>query len=254
MTAANGPSAGASRRAWAILVSALLLGLLLDLGTKAWAFRTVTGRPVVLDRAAMLADRTHDPIPPHLPVAALPGGLLDLVLVLNPGAVFGIGAEHRWFFVLFTLAAVAGGLLLFTHRLRATDRVAPLALGLVLAGGLGNLHDRLRYGRVRDFLHGLPGRRLPRGWTWPGTTNPELFPWVFNVADLLLLAGMIMLLVHFNRRRRSLPHGHSAAATRASAVSSGTSVSGAIASPSDATSQASSIEKGPTASRRIDRQ
>ncbi|MFM7806791.1 MAG: signal peptidase II [Planctomycetota bacterium] len=77
-------------------------------------------------------------------------------------------------------------------------RWAHVGIALVLAGGLGNLHDRLAFGAVRDFLHMTPRWHLPFGFRWPGGSD-ELFPWVFNVADVLLLAGMAVLLLTANR-------------------------------------------------------
>ena len=43
---------------------------------------------------------------------------------------------------------------------------------------------------------------VPFQWTWPGTNNPELMPWVFNLADVMLLTGMLLLLIHLRRRDR----------------------------------------------------
>ena len=72
---------------------------------------------------------------------------------------------------------------------------------MILAGGMGNLYDRIAFSVVRDFLHMFPGGKLPFDWHWPGGST-ELFPWVFNVADLLLLVGMTLLLLHINKRER----------------------------------------------------
>jgi hypothetical protein len=47
----------------------------------------------------------------------------------------------------------------------------------------------------------LPNRPLPFEWRWPGG-SPEMFPWVFNVADMALLFGMTLLLIHMNRVER----------------------------------------------------
>jgi lipoprotein signal peptidase len=62
--------------------------------------------------------------------------------------------------------------------------------------------DRVSVGAVRDFLHLFPRRELPFGLSWPGGSD-EWFPWVFNVADMELIAGMLLLMyaVHRNERR-----------------------------------------------------
>ena len=85
--------------AWTLLIVVIAVGLSLDLGSKQWAFERVANQPVQVDRAAALADPGYSPIPPHDGVVALPGSLLDFRLVLNSGAVFGIGAHQRWFFI-----------------------------------------------------------------------------------------------------------------------------------------------------------
>lgn len=192
------PRAFHSPLAWITLLSVLLLGLALDLGTKYWSFETVANEPVMLDREQLLADRTFNPIPHHHGVRVLPWRLLDFRLVINRGAVFGLGADQRVFFITFTLAALAVGLFVFGRYTNSRNRLAHVALGLILAGGIGNLYDRIVYGVVRDFLHMLPGWHLPFGLRWPGN-NPEVFPWIFNVADVMLLSGMLLLMIHINR-------------------------------------------------------
>ena len=44
----------------------------------------------------------------------------------------------------------------------------------------------------------LPNLNLPFSWRWPGGA-PSVFPWVFNVADVLLLIGIGLLMIHINR-------------------------------------------------------
>lgn len=195
---ANTTPAYRSPRAWAVLLLVLILGLTLDISTKYVTFATVASDPVELDRNELLADRRHNPIPHHDGIAVLPARLLDFRLVINRGAVFGIGSDQRIFFIIFTLVALIVGMFIFGKCTRANHIMAHTALGLILAGGIGNLYDRVVYGVVRDFLHMLPGRELPFGWTWPGG-NPEIFPWVFNLADVMLLSGMLLLLIHINR-------------------------------------------------------
>lgn len=187
-----------SPTAWGTLLVVLILGLTLDIGSKYVTFATVAEQPVELERDELLADPRHNPIPPHDGIKVLPGRLLDFRLVINRGAVFGIGADQRIFFIVFTLIALIVGMFIFGKYTRANHFMAHAALGLILAGGIGNLYDRVVYGVVRDFLHMLPDRELPFGWTWPGG-NPEIFPWVFNIADVMLLTGMVLLLLHINR-------------------------------------------------------
>jgi signal peptidase II len=201
-----------------ILLTTLVLGLAFDLGSKAWSFATVASKPVMLDREMLVANPTFDPVPAHLPQATMPG-VLNLRLVINRGAVFGIAANQRAFFIAFTVVAIGLGMVVFGRMIGADAFHAQVALGLVLAGGIGNLYDRITYGAVRDFLHMFPGNQLPSGWTWPGG-NPEMFPWVFNIADVMLLVGMIVLMRYLNRRRQAI-RAESASETEATALTGG---------------------------------
>jgi len=182
----------------------MLLGIAVDLATKEVAFRYVAGVPVGVDRQEVLASGRNpgNLVPFHQPVVVIPK-VLDFTLVLNPGAVFGIGAGKRWFFMIFTGGALIFGVLLFGAWTRPDERLSHVALGLLLAGGLGNLYDRMFLACVRDFIHPLPDVHLPFGWAfpWGGT---EVWPYVSNAADLFLIIG-ILLLVY-----RSIRTGHRA--------------------------------------------
>ena len=182
--------------AWIVLMSVLALGLTADLGLKAWSFHNVAPDPVVLD--------ADEYIPVHPPVVVIPG-VLQLHLVKNKGAVFGIGPDRRMFFIVFTFAALAAAFAVFGRWTTADATLAHIAIALIIAGGIGNLYDRVQFGFVRDFLHMLPGWQMPFGWNWPGG-NTEVFPWVFNVADVMLLFGMGTLMWHMNaiEKRRKI--------------------------------------------------
>ena len=201
-----------SPRAWLALFIVLGCGLAFDLAAKAWSFANVAPQPVVLQRQQLLAHPEYNPIQPHSGMQVLPADLLEMQLVINHGAVFGIGPNQRFFFIGFTVAALSVGLLVFGRLTAGNQRLAHVAIGLILAGGIGNLYDRIIYGVVRDFLHMLPGYRLPFGWRWPGG-SPDLFPWVFNVADVMLLTGMALLMLHMHRvdKRRRVAAPESAA-------------------------------------------
>jgi signal peptidase II len=183
--------------AWILLTTVLAIGLSVDLVTKWWTFENVAATAVRIDRERILTDRYYDPVPHHQPTKVLPWDLLHLRLVINKGAVFGLGQDKRQFFIVFTVVAV-GAAVVFFARTSARFWMAHIALGLILAGGLGNLYDRWQFAAVRDFLHMLPGWQLPFGLSWPGGSS-DIFPWVFNLADVMLLAGMGLLLLHINR-------------------------------------------------------
>ena len=174
----------------------MIVGLSVDLSTKSCAFDSVADQPVVLDRSQLLSNPHWSPIPPHDGVVVIPGRILNLRLVLNDGAVFGIGSQQRGFFILFTIAALAIAGWIFSKHTDALHTISHVAIGCILGGGLGNLFDRLFIGRVRDFMHLFPDRHLPFDWSWPGG-NTELFPWIFNSGDVLLLSGMGLLMIYF---------------------------------------------------------
>ena len=196
-----------SRRAWLLLLLVATIGLAADLWTKAWAFDHVAGYRVTVDRAAVLAIAQTDPraigrlIPNHPPLTVIPR-LLDLTLVLNPGAVFGMGAGRRVFFMVFTLATVGFALFMFARWTLARDRFAHAAIGLLVAGGLGNFYDRWCFACVRDFIHPLPGVRFPFGWQ-PFGSGGQVWPWVSNVADAFLIVGILILAWQFWRQGRA---------------------------------------------------
>lgn len=195
--------AGAAARSWLVLLAVVALGLAADLGSKWWAFASIADRPVVVDRDLVLEiAQQQGPefigrlLPEHQPVVIVQH-VLNLNLVLNPGAVFGIGPGKRWFFIVFTVAAMLAGLLLFAKGTKPRQTSAHVAIGLLIAGGLGNLYDRLSYGCVRDFLHPLPGVKWPFGITvpWGGSDGRQVWPYVSNIADLWLIIGIGMLVV-----------------------------------------------------------
>ena len=192
-------SAYRSARAWLVLLTVLTVGLSVDLGLKRWSFENIANQPVVLDRQQLL-NNPYWRIPRHEPVTVVPR-VLELHLVENRGAVFGIGADQRIFFIVFTICALIAALVVFARWTTSRSRMAHVALGLILAGGIGNLYDRVLFSVVRDFVHLLPGWTLPFDWRWRGQSN-EIFPWVFNVADVMLFAGMGLLMLHMNRRDR----------------------------------------------------
>ena len=85
----------------------------------------------------------------HVPLIP---GVLELTLVQNRGAAFGILQDKRWVFLVVSSVAIVA---LFVFFLRKRDSLHPLArwgIVLVIAGGLGNMIDRVLMGYVVDFV------------------------------------------------------------------------------------------------------
>ncbi|MFO0972493.1 MAG: signal peptidase II [Phycisphaerae bacterium] len=204
-------------RIW--LVTAV--GLAADLWTKQWAFDSLQPaetRPLI-------------------------SGWLQLRLSLNPGALFGMGRALAPLFVGASVLALMFVLYLFAHS-HARQRIMHLALGCVLAGALGNLYDRTLISAyvwrntqdesqyvgtfirrdaqsvtIGDFPSGAHPRMLPITPETVDMPRPvvrdflqitkhaagiHLWPWIFNIADVLLVVGVGTLLgvFWFEGRRR----------------------------------------------------
>jgi signal peptidase II len=106
-------------------------------------------------------------------------GPLRLTLTQNPGISYGLlqggGDLGRWLLAAFGLA-VSGVLAAWVWR---TERpTSGVAAGLILGGALGNVADRLARGAVIDFID---ARALH-------------FPWIFNLADSAITAGVAVLI------------------------------------------------------------
>src|SRR6476659_7496450 len=127
-------------------------------------------------------------IDPSDPRDVIPG-FFTLVHVTNTGAAFGSFRNNNGFFVALSCVAlvVVTALLL---RPAPHDPWRRIALGLLLAGVLGNLTDRLLHGHVIDFL--LFDLHLPFANPWPA----------FNVADSCICIAVVCFLVYSFRDSR----------------------------------------------------
>lgn len=132
----------------------------------------------------------------HIPVGGevplLPGHLA-FVHQENPVAAFSMPIPSL---LLLVAALVAMGVILHTlYKLPASSRLPAIALGLLAAGALGNLVDRLADGTVTDFvcIYTVDPRFAPWLVSWFGTST---WP-IFNVADAAIVAGGFAWLVHW---------------------------------------------------------
>lgn len=117
------------------------------------------------------------------PVHLLP--FFDLVLTWNKGVSYSMFQAHtdlaRWSLLAFTLVAT---LVLGIWMWRATTRILGLGLGLIVGGALGNAIDRTAYGAVVDFAYLFLDTERWGRLSW----------YVFNVADVAIVAGVALLL------------------------------------------------------------
>ena len=195
--------AGRCPRAIVRLLTIAIVLLAADLIIKKLAFECVADAPITLQRET---DAFRNVVPAHDAIPLVPK-TLSLKLTLNRGAVFGIGQGGRWLFVGATAIAILVISVVFARSQRGAW-VFHAALACILAGALGNLYDRLMFGVVRDMFWLFPGVKLPFGWTWPGGSD-EVYPWIFNLADVALLAGVAIIFLSTFRAPEEKTHDHS---------------------------------------------
>ncbi len=100
--------------------------------------------------------------------------VLWLTYVQNQGAAFGILQGHSWLFFICALLVIV--ILVAINSKQHLPATMQVIFGLIMAGAIGNLLDRLRLNYVVDFFD--------LGW-WP----------VFNVADMAIVCGGILLVL-----------------------------------------------------------
>jgi len=192
-----------SARAVVLFVAIVGIGLAADLWSKQRVFRAGLDDPELPRRVQeILADYGEDTTSREVlqslairrPVC--PG--VHFSLSTNPGVVFGLPMPP-WAVALATAATIALVLYFFV----SSDRRAwpgHVGLAFILGGALGNFYDRMFsavelpgvepiHRHVRDFID----------------CSDLYYPWVFNVADVLLVLGVASLalywLVHHRRER-----------------------------------------------------
>ena len=120
----------------------------------------------------------------HTTIPVIPG-FFQITHVQNPGGAFGFLANQSALVrgILFlAVSTVAVGLVVwFYHKTPSTHRWLAAGFALIFGGAIGNLIDRVRLGRVVDFLDFFIGR-----WHWPA----------FNVADSAITVGITVFVIH----------------------------------------------------------
>lgn len=141
---------------------------------------------VVLDQATKAVVRASLEVGEAWPADDWP---VRIRYVTNTGAAFGILQDQTLFLMLMALVGLAA--IYLYYRYPPFDHlIVPAAIGMMLGGALGNLIDRVRLGRVTDFID--------LGW-WPA----------FNVADSSITVGIVVILLGYvilAPKSRRAPH------------------------------------------------
>jgi signal peptidase II len=105
----------------------------------------------------------------------------------NDGMAWGMLDEHRWIFMTVSVFAIFA-LIYYFYKNKPESKLAVVSIALIVGGGVGNMIDRLFYGEgfgngtVVDFLDFC--------------AFPDLWYWIFNVADAFVCVGAAILFVY----------------------------------------------------------
>lgn len=127
-----------------------------------------------------------DQLSKYLAVIYLKGGesfpiiknVLHLTYVENEGAAFGMLKDHRWIFMIISSVAIIG-LFVYLVKNHKASRLQNVALTMIIAGGIGNMIDRVVLGYVVDFID----------FTLINFA-------IFNVADSFVCVGVGLLIIY----------------------------------------------------------
>lgn len=104
--------------------------------------------------------------------------ILDLTYLENDGAIFGSMSGQRWFLIGFTSLIIAVGIILMFMTMKKSKFLS-FSIMLFVAGGIGNLIDRIRFGYVVDMF------------------EIKLFHFaIFNVADICVTCAFILIIFY----------------------------------------------------------
>ena len=101
--------------------------------------------------------------------------------VTNDGMAFGLSFPGGKQVLLFVTLALTGIIIWMLWKEKNSHNLIRYGLSFILAGAIGNMIDRVLYGKVVDFLDIMVGD----------------FHWyIFNVADSAVTTGMILFILH----------------------------------------------------------
>ena len=113
------------------------------------------------------------------------GEYFILTNVENSGAFLGMGSDFSPFiktiFLLILPIIILVCIMIYVYRDKEIDKISLIGFCFIIGGGIANIYDRIMYGSVTDFLFIDLGGIFKTG--------------IFNIADLSVTTGMIMILL-----------------------------------------------------------
>ena len=132
--------------------------------------------------------------------------LFNITYIENPGIAFGInlGPEFKLLTCIFTLLA-AIALIVYFFKIKDKPFILRFPLALIIGGAIGNLIDRMFYGVFYGYSHLFYGKVVD--FFDIRILNLMLFDrtignYVFNIADMAVTIGVIMLFFVYNRKKK----------------------------------------------------
>lgn len=150
------------------------VGLVLDLGSKMWAESAIKPAGWIVG----------GPSPTHPFIE----GVLAWKWAGNVGAAFSILSGKVFLLAFIGIVAMAG-VIWYVYKTPKDQKGMLISLGLIASGAVGNLYDRISFGWVRDFIYFDFDLPFHASVSW----IPQRYP-VFNVADIAILFGAVMLI------------------------------------------------------------
>ena len=168
---------------------------MLTTGKKIALFFTMAGLVVILDQLTKYKVRT-DPSWQYLDLIP---GWLGFHYTLNPGMAMGIDVltTPMVSMISITAAMLILGYVFYTMKTATTGYV--ILMGLVIGGAFGNIIDRIFLGSIQGFEGILQGRVVDFIHFYYRIGDFDVFPYIFNVADMAISVSLVTLIIFHKR-------------------------------------------------------
>lgn len=149
-----------------------------------WLYFLIIAGVIVLDQASKWLVMMNMDL--HQSIGLIPG-VFHFTYIRNDGMALGMLGDHRWVFLVLSTVGIAA-VIFYLIKFRPKQKPMWIPLTMIAGGGLSNMIDRLFYGdsfgngTVVDFLDFC--------------LFPNLWKWIFNVADAFVCVGAAILFVY----------------------------------------------------------